>query len=319
MKEYIYSAFKINPIKEIDSVYPKINVTKTNVDKLFSEWIKTPVRSLKPSENISRILTIEKMFEKSHEDDDEIEYGYNKKEKVDDKYTILDILFDKTLTRETKINETSNSLNALFPKLEGDKVTFIGSTFMTYGEKEPNMNHCIVLDSCAKPSGNNTIIESCKTEKEVLLAWQNLIQKEDPDIIIGYNIFGFDYKFLFERAEENNCVEQFLKLSRNKDEICGNIDGSSELPKYKLEESSIALASGQHDLHFIKMNGRLQVDLYNFYRREANLTSYKLDYVAGHFIGDMIKKYTYDKKKKETKIETSNMTGLLQGLSLIHI
>ena len=33
------------------------------------------------------------------------------------------------------------------------------------------------------------------------------------------------------------------------------------------------------------MNGRLQVDLYNFYRREANLISYKLDYVAGNFIG----------------------------------
>ena len=318
LKEYIYSAFKIKPMKEIDSVYPKINVSKSDVDKLFSEWIKTPVRSLKPSENITRLLTIEKMFEKIQYDDEDDEYVYSKKEKLDDKYTIIDILFDKMLSRETKINKTLESLDAVFPKLEGDKVTFIGSTFMTYGEKEPNMNHCIVLDSCAKIDGNNTIIESYKTEKEVLLAWQNLIQKEDPDIIIGYNIFGFDYKFLFERAEENNCVEQFLKLSRNKDEICGNLDGSSDFPKYKLEESSIVLASGQHDLHFIKMNGRLQVDLYNFYRREANLTSYKLDYVAGHFIGDMIKKYTYDKKKEETKIETSNMTGLLVG-SYIHI
>ena len=316
LNEFIYSAFQIKPINEIDSVYPKTKVTKKQLDILFKKWINSPMRDLKSSENLTELLTIEKMFEKSHEDDDEIEYGYNKKEKVDDKYTILDILFDKTLTRETKINETSNSLNALFPKLEGDKVTFIGSTFMTYGEKEPNMNHCIVLDSCKKIDGNNTIIESYKTEKEVLLAWQKVIQKEDPDIIIGYNIFGFDYQFLFKRAEENNCVEQFLKLSRNKDEICGNKEGDSS--RYKLEESSIVLASGQHDLHFIKMNGRLQVDLYNFYRREANLTSYKLDYVAGHFIGDMIKKYTYDKKKNETKIETSNMTGLLQG-SYIHI
>ena len=316
LNEFIYSAFQIKPINEIDTVYPKTKVTKKQVDVLFNKWINSPMRDLKSSENLTELLTIEKMFEKSHEDDDDTEYGYNKKEKVDDKYTILDILFDKTLTRETKINETSNSLNAVFPKLEGDKVTFIGSTFMTYGEKEPNMNHCIALNTCKKIDGNNTIIESYKTEKEVLLAWQKVIQKEDPDIIIGYNIFGFDYQFLFKRAEENNCVEQFLKLSRNKDEICGNKEGDSS--RYKLEESSIVLASGQHDLHFIKMNGRLQVDLYNFYRRESNLTSYKLDYVAGHFIGDMIKKYTYDKKKKETKIETSNMTGLLQG-SYIHI
>ena len=36
------------------------------------------------------------------------------------------------------------------------------------------------------------------------------------------------------------------------------------------------------------MEGRLQLDLYNYFRREVNLPSYKLDYVASHFIGDMI-------------------------------
>ena len=62
----------------------------------------------------------------------------------------------------------------------------------------------------------NSVIESYSSEKEVLLAWQQLVQRENPDIIIGYNIFGFDYQFMFNRAEENNCVEEFLKLSRNK-------------------------------------------------------------------------------------------------------
>jgi DNA polymerase elongation subunit (family B) len=78
-----------------------------------------------------------------------------------------------------------------------------------------------------------------------------------------------------------------LKLSRNKDEICATKD--KDTGKYKIEESTLQIASGQHDFQFIKMNGRLQVDLYNFYRREANLISYKLDYVAGNFIGDYVK------------------------------
>ena len=43
-----------------------------------------------------------------------------------------------------------------------------------------------------------------------------LIVKEDPDIIIGYNIFGFDYNFMYLSASENSCVEEFLKLSRSK-------------------------------------------------------------------------------------------------------
>jgi DNA polymerase elongation subunit (family B) len=160
----------------------------------------------------------------------------------------------------------------------------------------------------------NSVVETYETESEVLLAWQQLVQRENPDIIIGYNIFGFDYEFMFRRSEENNCVEDFLKLGRNKDEVCGTRDKDSG--KWKIEESSIQIASGQHDLRFIKMNGRLQVDLYNFYRRTENLTSYKLDYVAGNFIGDFAKKIEHN--NSNSIISTSNLTGLLIG-SYIHI
>ena len=69
---------------------------------------------------------------------------------------------------------------------------------------------------------------------------------------------------------------RLLKLSRNRDEICGNETKEDN----ENVESSIVIASGQHDW-YIKMNGRLQIDLYNFLRRDYNLTSYKLDYVAG--------------------------------------
>ena len=44
--------------------------------------------------------------------------------------------------------------------------------------------------------------------KEVLMAWTRLIQDEDPDIIID-NIFGFDYQFMFIRAQELHCEEEF--------------------------------------------------------------------------------------------------------------
>ena len=33
----------------------------------------------------------------------------------------------------------------------------------------------------------------------------------------------------------------------------------------KIKNSSIVIASGQHDLNFIEMTGRLQIDLYNYY------------------------------------------------------
>ena len=232
----------------------------------------------------------------------------------------------KSKNRDMLMQELTISLNTIFPKLEGDKITFIGSTFLKYGEKEPYMNHCAVLNTCDQIPSQNTIVESYKTEKDVLLAWKDLIQKENPDIIIGYNIFGFDYEFMFRRAEENHCVEEFLQLSRNKHEICGDKikyrdqnNGWHELDKYKIEESSLQIASGQHDLKYIKMNGRLQIDLYNYFRREENLSSYKLDYVAGHFIGDYVKKVedAGESSSGSVVIHSGNLTGLQEG-SFIH-
>ena len=323
LKRIILSAFNYcdesEKIVEIDLVYPKqIPKSKQIVENMCDKWLASQVRNFEQLKDFNKVQTIESLFEKmakTIENDDEEDHNYMNyiKSYTNKKATIVDIILDKKFDREGKMNEINISLNSNFPKLEGDKVTFIGSTFMNYGDEEPYMNHCIALNTCAEI--NNSIIESYNSEKEVLLAWQQLIQKENPDIIIGYNIFGFDYEFIFRRAEENNCVEEFLKLSRNKDEICGQID--KETGKYKIEESSIQIASGQHDLRFIKMNGRLQVDLYNFFRREENLTSYKLDSVAGHFIGDYIKSLKHI-TETETEIKTTNLIGLLEE-SYIHI
>jgi len=316
LRRIILAAFGYEKMLEIDLVYPKIYPkSKEEVQQLCEMWLETFVRNLSKNNEEREENTIENLFEKMGlDEEDEDNFKTNIKIYNDKKATIVDILCDKKFEREGKLNELNESLKKVFPKLEGDKVTFIGSTFMNFGEIEPYFNHCIVLNTCSNIQIENTSIETYNTEKEVLLAWQKLVQKENPDIIIGYNIFGFDYEFMFRRAEENSCVEDFLKLSRNKDEICGIKDKDSG--KWKIEESSIQIASGQHDLRFIKMNGRLQVDLYNFYRREANLISYKLDYVAGNFIGDFIK--SIELKDNQSIIKTSNMIGLLKG-SFIHI
>jgi len=216
------------------------------------------------------------------------------------------------MDRETKINKLNVSLQEIFPPVEGDKVTFIGSTFLTYGEKRPYLNHCIVLDTCdtLKDEVANSEIQTCKTERELLLAWTDIIQRENPDIIIGYNICGFDFEFMFRRSLENSCENEFLKLSRNKGEFCGARDYNTG--KIGIKESSIVIASGQHDLRYIEMKGRLQIDLYNYFRRDFNLTSYKLDYCAGYFIGDGVKKLEH-LPSGNTKIVSSNLMGLENG------
>jgi len=227
-------------------------------------------------------------------------------------------------SRETKISIVSDTLGSIFPKVEGDKVTFIGSTFVKYGQNGnlPYLNNCIVLNTCDDLHDEvpNSEIETYTTEADVLVAWTRLIQKENPDIIIGYNIFGFDYQFMFRRAVETGCYEEFLKLSRNKDELCANAGGGYVNPHTEItadnvaiEQTKIALASGQYDLHFIKMTGRLQVDVYNYLRRDFNLSSYKLDDVSSYFIGDAVKSVEYDAVTETTRIFSGNLLGLETG------
>ena len=110
--------------------------------------------------------------------------------------------------------------SCFLPKLEGDKCTFIGSTFLELGEKEPYLNHMVVLsdEKVTTPEVENSEVVSKKTEKGLLRAWVKTIQQQDPDIIIGYNIFSFDWKFLIERAEELHILNDFLKMRSIKDE-----------------------------------------------------------------------------------------------------
>lgn len=233
------------------------------------------------------------------------------KMKKEAKHGILYFLDSKDHDREEKMDAVTKILDSTLPPLKGDMVTFIGSTFLKYGDADPYLNHCITLNTCTDVDGAE--IERYNNEADVLLAWTKLIQRENPDIIIGYNIFGFDYSFMFYRAKENGpeCVKEFLKLSRNKDEVCWN--KSYKTNEYDIERSSITIASGTHNLHFVKMAGRIQVDLYNYFRREYNLSSYKLDYASGHFIGDKVKTLEQNPASNITVVKSKNLTGLKKG------
>lgn len=230
---------------------------------------------------------------------------------------IAAIMESDEITRDKKIDIMNYMLSTRiqFPELEGDKVTFIGSTFMTYGTSEPYLNHCGVLGSCDPVDG--AIIECVETEYDLLMNWKRLIERENPDIIIGYNIFGFDYEFLFRRAEENHCVNEFLEMTRRVGEKSGKIDYKSGRIE-NIEQTTVALASGEYDLKYFKMTGRLQIDMYTYMRRDFNLPSYKLDDVASQFIGDDIKRIEFCEEEQTTRLYTNNLTGLHVG-DYIHI
>ena len=326
VKTYVMAAFGFGHQEGIDIVYPKSTETmcEEGFGQFVNAWLKREIIVSGRIQKDDR-LRIEEMFlahhkkanaEEEEEDDGEFqEYTKRSAKQSSSKCRIVDILQSTSLEREMKLGELNRSFTEFrFPQIEGDKVTFIGSIFYRVGETAPYLNNCLALNTCSDLAVENSELETFSSERDLLLAWQKIIQRENPDIVIGYNIFGFDYEFMFRRAEETGCVFEFLKLSKNVDEVCGTLDNTTG--RYKIEETSVQIASGQHDLKYIKMPGRIQIDMYNYFRREENLASYKLDSVAGHFIGDWIKGFEH--VMETTRITTSNMTGLSLG-GYIHL
>lgn len=191
------------------------------------------------------------------------------------------------------------SCDGSFPNAERetDKVIQIGVTMSRYGEDECYYKHIITLGSCDPLEG--ITVESYETEKEVLLAFTKLIQKLDPDIITGYNINGFDFNYLNDRAKLLGITAKFSKMSRIKNEI-------SEFVIKDLSSSAL----GENKLKFFDMKGRVIFDLMKVVQRDYKLPSYKLDEVTSSFIRESIITITNDNKKGTSTIETKNTNGI---------
>ena len=209
-------------------------------------------------------------------------------------------------SRDTYCKRIINKLDTFLPHIEGDKVIQIGTTVRKYGDTKCFLKHIITLKSCNDIE--NAIVESYETEEEVLLAWTRLIQNLDPDIITGYNIFGFDFAFMYHRAEEiqtlqqlkeheEGCLDKFVKLGRVRRQFNDpetNISRNGIKKSYLEIKKLASSALGDNVLKYITMDGRIVMDLLKIVQKDYNLVSYKLDYVAETFINDKIKEINGD-------------------------
>lgn len=83
-------------------------------------------------------------------------------------------------------------------------------------------------------------VSSFKSEREMLQAFSDTVQRIDPDVIVGYNSSGFDIPYLMERAKQ---LGVDLKLGRHE-------DGNARMEHHGLLEA-------------VRIPGRINLDLYN--------------------------------------------------------
>ena len=108
--------------------------------------------------------------------------------------------------------------------------------------------HIVTLNTCNPIEG--AIVVPCETEQQVLIEWSKFVRELDPDLVTGYNIFGFDFKFIYDRAFELDIIDDMGTLGRmrNKELI--------------LEEKNLSSSAlGDNILTYLSMEGRVQMDL----------------------------------------------------------
>jgi DNA polymerase elongation subunit (family B) len=171
-------------------------------------------------------------------------------------------------------SELNNILTDILPELNGDKIIQIGTTVHRYGSDAIIYKNIITLDTCDLIENADVI--SCQTEQQLLLEWKKLINSLNPDIITGYNIFGFDMEYIWIRAKENGIIDKLFKgFGRN-------LTRKSDLLTKKLSSSAL----GENILKYFDMDGVVLIDLFKVMQRDHKLDSYKLDNVAQIFLGD---------------------------------
>ena len=193
-------------------------------------------------------------------------------------------------TKKEKMSKLGDEVE----QVEGDPVIQIGVVLVR--QDSETERHVFVLGTCDPIEGIE--VHVAKTEKQLLLNFANWLVVRNPDILVGYNTFGFDEKYVWKRAQELHITNDpgFQGLSR-----------LSALGKEtKLEEKFLSSSAlGDNFLYLWSTHGRLQIDLYHYIKRGTPLPSYKLDdvcmyYMSGKLSGVERKELSWFLKTKTT-------------------
>lgn len=197
------------------------------------------------------------------------------------------------------------SIDGSFPQYarDGDKIIQIGLTLSRFGDDECYYRHLLSLKETAPIEG--ATVEWFETEEDLLLAFPKILKKLDPDIITGWNITGFDFNYMKERASKAKILSRFSRLSRVTNE-----------PSEWVRKDLSSAALGKNILTYFKMTGRVIIDLMKVVQRDHKLTSYKLDYVASYFIRELIERIEI-LPNNQIKIHTKKTDGLNVGQYIV--
>lgn len=158
-----------------------------------------------------------------------------------------------------------------FPEAEHDPVIQIANVVTVQGASTSIIRNVFTLGSCSSIVGAQ--VHSYEQENAMLEAWAAFVREADPDIITGYNVQNFDLPYLLNRA---------IKLRSDAAQKLGRIREAKATMRDTTFQSS---AYGKHENVETTIDGRVIFDMLQYVRRDYKLSSYSLNSVSAHFLG----------------------------------
>lgn len=146
--------------------------------------------------------------------------------------------------------------------------------FQQLGVPESRKRYCILVGDCKEIPDAEVI--KVKDEMELIDAFADLVERHDPEILLGFNTFRFDYPYLNTRLENN--LRTWPNLGRLKHRGVSILSTEWESSAY-----------GVQILDIIQTPGRISIDLFPVISREYKLDQYNLGAIASYFLNGRTK------------------------------
>lgn len=185
-------------------------------------------------------------------------------------------LTESWITRPTvmafDIETYSDNDRSMPDQFNPDHVAYLVSCLIKrLGDESTLQRYSVLLGDCAEITDLDCTVIKVTSEKELVDEIAKIVNHCDPDIISGYNIFGYDYSYLDRRLL--NRLDDWPRMGRM---------------LYKettmKEKSWSSGAYGFNRICMLDMEGRISLDMLPLIRREHKLPTYKLDLVAQYFL-----------------------------------
>jgi DNA polymerase elongation subunit (family B) len=173
------------------------------------------------------------------------------------------------------------SKSGLFPQAKkGDPIVQMGISYRWSTDMLTPIRRVVFVVGSVEPSDEEGVVfVACDDEEDMLFSFAHEVRTQNPDIMCGYNTFGFDDSYIEDRCRELGIADE-IDLSRTQ---AKSFAGGVWKVKFS-ETKKFELASGKYDLRYLMLRGRLGLDLLLNMRREHSLDSFKLDSVASVFL-----------------------------------